>query len=229
MKTDLSANPPVVIGFRRAETRPRIPDINPYVNVWIWPTCVSGFVERLRITKSMNDIHEMTVLNKPFLFWKMISGGPSSHCSRTNQFFYPSGWAALFFFKEFPNPVSECLTNWSIALRTFWTRVSPSFVILLLPWLTSYLGNLSPGPGQNLGWFRDMASWNSVPLEIAYQILGWTAFLSWSCSFYPQVILNFRRKRFFVPLFGLLTIVKFGFSFDSYVNNPILFLNEFRN
>lgn len=39
-----------------------------------------------------------------------------------------------------------------------------------------------------------MASWNSVPLEIAYQVLGWTAFLSWSCSFYPQVILNFRRK-----------------------------------
>ncbi|KAB1211747.1 hypothetical protein CJ030_MR6G007985 [Morella rubra] len=39
-----------------------------------------------------------------------------------------------------------------------------------------------------------MASWNSIPLEITYQVLGWTAFLSWSISFYPQVILNFRRK-----------------------------------
>ncbi|KAK4768660.1 hypothetical protein SAY87_003801 [Trapa incisa] len=39
-----------------------------------------------------------------------------------------------------------------------------------------------------------MASWNSTPLEILYQILGWTAFVSWSVSFYPQVILNFRRK-----------------------------------
>ncbi|XVF60137.1 hypothetical protein PTKIN_Ptkin08bG0019800 [Pterospermum kingtungense] len=39
-----------------------------------------------------------------------------------------------------------------------------------------------------------MASWNSVPLEITYEILGWLAFFSWSISFYPQVILNFRRK-----------------------------------
>ncbi|XP_048139655.1 cystinosin homolog [Rhodamnia argentea] len=39
-----------------------------------------------------------------------------------------------------------------------------------------------------------MASWNSTPLEVLYQVLGWTAFVSWSISFYPQVILNFRRK-----------------------------------
>ncbi|KAI4366904.1 hypothetical protein MLD38_022706 [Melastoma candidum] len=39
-----------------------------------------------------------------------------------------------------------------------------------------------------------MASWNSALLEVIYQVLGWTAFVSWSLSFYPQVILNFRRK-----------------------------------
>ncbi|KAL6521802.1 hypothetical protein OROGR_018371 [Orobanche gracilis] len=39
-----------------------------------------------------------------------------------------------------------------------------------------------------------MASWNSVHLEILYNVLGWVAFVSWSISFYPQVILNFRRK-----------------------------------
>ncbi|KAJ6849956.1 putative cystinosin-like protein isoform X1 [Iris pallida] len=39
-----------------------------------------------------------------------------------------------------------------------------------------------------------MASWNSVPMEVAYEIVGWLAFFSWSFSFYPQVILNFRRK-----------------------------------
>lgn len=39
-----------------------------------------------------------------------------------------------------------------------------------------------------------MASWNSVPLEVLYNVLGWVAFVSWSISFYPQVILNFRRK-----------------------------------
>ncbi|XVF16281.1 hypothetical protein REPUB_Repub10bG0017600 [Reevesia pubescens] len=41
---------------------------------------------------------------------------------------------------------------------------------------------------------KKMASWNSTPLEITYEILGWLAFFSWSISFYPQVILNFRRK-----------------------------------
>ncbi|KFK33078.1 hypothetical protein AALP_AA6G327500 [Arabis alpina] len=39
-----------------------------------------------------------------------------------------------------------------------------------------------------------MASWNSIPLEISYEIAGWIAFASWSISFYLQVILNFRRK-----------------------------------
>ncbi|XP_010248793.1 PREDICTED: cystinosin homolog isoform X3 [Nelumbo nucifera] len=39
-----------------------------------------------------------------------------------------------------------------------------------------------------------MTSWNSLPLEITYNVFGWIAFFSWSLSFYPQVILNFRRK-----------------------------------
>ncbi|KAL2335234.1 hypothetical protein Fmac_016447 [Flemingia macrophylla] len=39
-----------------------------------------------------------------------------------------------------------------------------------------------------------MVSWNSFPLEVIYQVLGWLAFLSWSVAGYPQIILNFRRK-----------------------------------
>ncbi|XP_057521408.1 cystinosin homolog [Amaranthus tricolor] len=39
-----------------------------------------------------------------------------------------------------------------------------------------------------------MSSWNSSQLEIIYEFFGWIAFFSWSISFYPQVILNFRRK-----------------------------------
>lgn len=39
-----------------------------------------------------------------------------------------------------------------------------------------------------------MGSWNSVQLEVLYNVLGWVAFVAWSISFYPQVILNFRRK-----------------------------------
>ncbi|XP_020527699.1 cystinosin homolog isoform X2 [Amborella trichopoda] len=43
-----------------------------------------------------------------------------------------------------------------------------------------------------------MASWNSLPLEVVYQVLGWIAFVSWSISFYPQVFLNYRRKSSFI-------------------------------
>ncbi|KAL5581280.1 hypothetical protein UlMin_013722 [Ulmus minor] len=39
-----------------------------------------------------------------------------------------------------------------------------------------------------------MASWNSIPLEITYEVLGWIAFVSWTVAAYPQLILNFRRK-----------------------------------
>lgn len=39
-----------------------------------------------------------------------------------------------------------------------------------------------------------MASWNSIYLEVTYEVFGWIAFFSWSFSFYPQVILNYRRK-----------------------------------
>uniref|UniRef100_A0A2N9FXP9 Cystinosin homolog n=1 Tax=Fagus sylvatica TaxID=28930 RepID=A0A2N9FXP9_FAGSY len=52
-----------------------------------------------------------------------------------------------------------------------------------------------------------MASWNSIPLEITYQVLGWTAFTSWTIGIYPQVILNFRKK----------SVV--GLSFDFVVLN----------
>ncbi|KAK7316136.1 hypothetical protein VNO77_34897 [Canavalia gladiata] len=39
-----------------------------------------------------------------------------------------------------------------------------------------------------------MVSWHSVPLHVSYQVIGWIAFACWSFSFYPQAILNFRRK-----------------------------------
>nr|XP_011468334.1 PREDICTED: cystinosin homolog isoform X4 [Fragaria vesca subsp. vesca] len=39
-----------------------------------------------------------------------------------------------------------------------------------------------------------VASWNSIPLEITYRVLGWLTFTFWSVGSYPQVILNFRRK-----------------------------------
>ncbi|KAL3624303.1 hypothetical protein CASFOL_033119 [Castilleja foliolosa] len=39
-----------------------------------------------------------------------------------------------------------------------------------------------------------MASWGSVYLKVLYNVFGWVAFISWSICFYPQIILNHRRK-----------------------------------
>ncbi|KVH92820.1 Cystinosin/ERS1p repeat-containing protein [Cynara cardunculus var. scolymus] len=39
-----------------------------------------------------------------------------------------------------------------------------------------------------------MGSWNSSEMEVLSSVLGWIAFCAWSISFYPQVILNFKRK-----------------------------------
>ncbi|KAI9072517.1 hypothetical protein K1719_045526 [Acacia pycnantha] len=39
-----------------------------------------------------------------------------------------------------------------------------------------------------------MASWNSIPLQVLYQVLGWLTFVCWGIACYPQIILNFRRK-----------------------------------
>lgn len=36
---------------------------------------------------------------------------------------------------------------------------------------------------------------HSLPLEIIIIIIGWIYFVAWSISFYPQVYLNFKRKR----------------------------------
>ncbi|RWR83757.1 Lysosomal cystine transporter [Cinnamomum micranthum f. kanehirae] len=39
-----------------------------------------------------------------------------------------------------------------------------------------------------------MASWNSITLEITYQVLGWLAFFCLTFGFYPQLLLNYTRK-----------------------------------
>lgn len=37
---------------------------------------------------------------------------------------------------------------------------------------------------------------HSQTLNVFISIIGWTYFAAWSISFYPQVILNFKRKRY---------------------------------
>lgn len=78
---------------------------------------------------------------------------------------------------------------------------------------------------KNQSWARKMASWNSIPLEVTYEVLGWFAFFSWSISFYPQVFLNFRRKRYpqhFFIFFNLVFFPWCGFTFASFRTPPSL-------
>ncbi|CAA0820144.1 Cystinosin homolog [Striga hermonthica] len=55
-----------------------------------------------------------------------------------------------------------------------------------------------------------MASWDSVELKVLYNVFGWVAFVSWSICFYPQLLLNFRRKSVagFNLDYALLNMVK---------------------
>jgi len=36
----------------------------------------------------------------------------------------------------------------------------------------------------------------STKLDKVINIVGWLYFAAWSCSFYPQIVLNFRRQRY---------------------------------
>lgn len=71
---------------------------------------------------------------------------------------------------------------------------------------------------------KKMAPWNSFPLQVIYQILGWLAFLSWSVAVYPQIILNFRRKRFLFFFLHVLSSFKFFFFFFVFLNYSQVFL-----
>ena len=39
--------------------------------------------------------------------------------------------------------------------------------------------------------------YHSKPLDIFSQVIGWIYFAAWSVSFYPQVYLNWKRKRYY--------------------------------
>ncbi|KAI8913556.1 PQ-loop-domain-containing protein, partial [Gorgonomyces haynaldii] len=62
-------------------------------------------------------------------------------------------------------------------------------------------------------------------LSLFSELLGWSYFLAWSFSFYPQVILNYKRKQVdglshefvYLNVFGFLcyTIYNYSFYFDT--------------
>ncbi|RDX78793.1 Cystinosin-like protein, partial [Mucuna pruriens] len=71
-----------------------------------------------------------------------------------------------------------------------------------------------------------MVPWNSFPLEVIYQVLGWLAFLSWSVAGYPQLILNFRRKSV-VGLSLDYEILNFTKHWSYLIYNASLFFSPF--
>jgi len=52
---------------------------------------------------------------------------------------------------------------------------------------------------------------HSEPLNIVSEVIGWIYFVAWSVSFYPQVILNFRRKSVVGLNFDFLALNLAGF------------------
>ncbi|SAL99160.1 hypothetical protein [Absidia glauca] len=64
---------------------------------------------------------------------------------------------------------------------------------------------------------------------IISNIVGWTYFLSWSCSFYPQTILNFRRKSVQGLSKDFLYYNVFGFLCYSIFNLAFFFSEEIKD
>ncbi|KAI8333441.1 PQ loop repeat-domain-containing protein [Chlamydoabsidia padenii] len=64
------------------------------------------------------------------------------------------------------------------------------------------------------------------PWTIISSIIGWTYFLSWSFSFYPQTILNFRRKSVQGLSIDFLYYNVFGFLCYSIFNLAFFFSKE---
>jgi len=58
----------------------------------------------------------------------------------------------------------------------------------------------------------------SQGLNIFIQLVGWIYFLAWSISFYPQIILNFRRQSVVGLNFDFLALNLFGHSCYSIFN-----------
>ncbi|RWR83753.1 cystinosin [Cinnamomum micranthum f. kanehirae] len=66
-----------------------------------------------------------------------------------------------------------------------------------------------------------MASWNSIPLEITYQVLGWLVFFCWTFGFYPQILLNYTRKRFLCQMIPVAAN-DVAFSFHAVLSKAIV-------
>lgn len=58
--------------------------------------------------------------------------------------------------------------------------------------------------GEDTSFDKMETSWNSDILKVEYSVFGWIAFVAWSTSFYPQLFMNFSRKRY--SIFSLISL-----------------------
>lgn len=69
----------------------------------------------------------------------------------------------------------------------------------------------------------------SKVLDIIIVIVGWIYFAAWSISFYPQIILNFRRRSVAGLNFDFLALNIIGHSCYSVFNASMYFSKEIQN
>jgi hypothetical protein len=56
--------------------------------------------------------------------------------------------------------------------------------------------------------------------DIASEVVGWVYFFAWSISFYPQIFVNYNRKRYFRSTNILLVLM------GSQLSSPCLILKD---
>lgn len=72
-----------------------------------------------------------------------------------------------------------------------------------------------------------VANWR--PLIIISVVVGWVYFAAWSISFYPQVILNFRRQSVVGLSFDFLALNIIGHSMYGVFNISLYFFKYFQD
>ena len=76
--------------------------------------------------------------------------------------------------------------------------------------------------------FAEISIERSSGLTIASAVVGWIYFAAWSFSFYPQIIMNFRRKSVIGLNFDFMGLNLMGFSFYSIFNICLYFVPSFQ-
>ena len=77
--------------------------------------------------------------------------------------------------------------------------------------------------------FTEVAIFRTQSLFIASYIIGWTYFVAWSLSFYPQVIVNFRRKSVIGLNFDFVGLNIMGFAAYGTFNIALYFFAFFQD